>query len=443
MPIDLNEAQQQAYYLLHHTDAKEVHNVTGVGVGKTTILGVGAIPFLSIPNSKGLICAPTVPMMKTATLPGIELAWDNFGIKAERDYIINKRMKGVKPYSQIGSENVITFRWGSYAVLTSLDNYNVVNGSEWDWIVVDETRDIRNFEFALGRLRARLRGQTFLKLGLTHKILTATTPPDNVKYYLELKEQALNKKNRIAIVHAESYVNQHNLPPGYIEQLEGTLDPQTFKREVLGHLITAQSSIYAYAFTRKVHVGDFPEFAHLPIYVSVDFNVSPMTCVYAQHTPDRRTIRIIGEERLINSDVSELCQRISTRYPNHHRLIFTGDASGRNRTAHQKGMTNWKLIKGYLKLSDGQIRLLSANPHSVDYIVLLNSLLSKHGDIQINKSCKYLIQDMELVQRGDNAEKKPPDSLTGHLFDCLEYYLWTFHRQFLDRFAKMGKFAEV
>jgi hypothetical protein len=189
-------------------------------------------------------------MMKTATLPGIESAWQRAGLQPERDYIVNRQMKGVKPYSRIGSENVITFRWGSYAVLTSLENYNTVNGSEWDWIVVDETRDVRNFEFALGKLRARMRGQTFKGLNLTHKILTATTPPDNVKYYLELKEASQVESNRIAIVQAESYVNQHNLPPGYIEQLEATLDPQTFKREVLAHLITAQSSIYPFSSCR-------------------------------------------------------------------------------------------------------------------------------------------------------------------------------------------------
>jgi hypothetical protein len=152
----LNEAQQQAYYLLHHTDNKEVHMVTGVGVGKTFMLGMASLPFLSIPNARVLICAPTVPMMKTATLPGIESAWAQMGLRPDVDYVINKHMKGVKPYSRIGSENVITFRWGSYGVLTSLDNYNTVNGSEWDAIVCDETRDIRNFEFALGRLRARL-----------------------------------------------------------------------------------------------------------------------------------------------------------------------------------------------------------------------------------------------------------------------------------------------
>lgn len=440
---ELNEAQQQAYYLLHHTQAKEVHMVTGVGVGKTFMLGVASMPFISIPGSCGLICAPTVPMMRTATLKGIEDAWAEVGLRPEVDYVINKRMPGVEPYSNIGSENVITFRWGSYAVLTSLNNYNTVNGSQWDWVVVDETRDVPNFEFALGKIRARMRGKLFKKLGLTHKILTATTPPDNVKYYLELKEASQIESNRIRIVQAESYVNQHNLPQGYIEQLEATLDPQTFKREVLAHLITAQSSIYAYSFTRSVHVGKVAEDPNLPIYISFDFNVSPMTCIYAQHTPDRKRIRIIGEERIINSDVTELCQRISAKYPNPHRLILTGDASGRNRTTISKGLSNWKIIKGELKVSDAQIRLLSSNPLSADYIVLLNSMLSKHGDIMISDTCKYLIQDMELMQRDDDSGKKAPDALTGHLFDCCEYYLWTFHRQFLDRFAKKGNLASI
>jgi hypothetical protein len=70
-------------------------------------------------------------------------------------------------------------------------------------------------------------------------------------------------------------------------------------------------------------------------------------------------------------------------------------------------------------------------------------MLAKHGNIMIDSSCKYLIQDMELMQRADDSGKKAPDALTGHLFDCAEYYLWTFHRQFLDRFAKKGNFTGI
>ena len=440
---ELNEAQQIAYYSSHHLEAEEIHMLTGVGVGKTYWLAVDLIPDLSVPNSKHLICSPTFAMMKTATFKKVQEAWEEWGLREGVDYVVNKRMSGVKPYSGISSDKVITFRWGSYVVLTHLDNYNVVNGSEWDTISIDETRDVRNFQEALDKCRARTRGTTFKKLGLRHRIKTATTPPDNVAYYRELESQAKTSNGRIKLIRAESYANQHNLRPGYIEQLERTLDPNSFKREVLGMLVTKQETVWAYCFEHKKHVADIQERPDLPIFVSMDFNVSPMTCIYAQHDPSRNRIRILGEERIMNSDVYELCERIRTRYPDTARLILTGDASGRNRSATMKGVTNWKAVKGALKLSDAQIRLLSSNPDSKDTIVLINSMLSKHPDLLINRACKYLVEDCEMMQRGDDGKKIAPTNMHGHLFDCFIYYLWTFHRSFLDRFAKSGNFASV
>ena len=439
----LNIAKQTAYSASHLLDAEEIHMLTGVGVGKTYWLAIDLIPDLAIPNSKHLICAPTFAMMKTATFKKVQEAWEEWGLREGEDYIVNKRMSGVKPYSGISSDKVITFRWGSYVVLTHLDNYNVVNGSEWDTISIDETRDVRNFQEALDKCRARTRGITFKNLGLRHRIKTATTPPDNVAYYRELQKQARESQGRIRLIRAESYANIHNLRQGYIEQLERTLDPNSFKREVLGMLITKQESVWAYCFDHKVHVGDAPELHHLPIYVSIDFNVSPMTCIYAQHEPAKNKIRIIGEERIMNSDAYELAQRIKVRYPNTHRLILTGDSSGRNRTSHQKGLTNWKIIQGQLEVSPAQIRLLSENPDNKDSIVLVNSLFSKHPDLLISDTCKYLIEDCETMQRDDDAKKVAPTPLHGHLFDCMIYYMWTFHRDFLVKFAKTGKFVQV
>jgi hypothetical protein len=48
-----------------------------------------------------------------------------------------------------------------------------------------------------------------------------------------------------------------------------------------------------------------------------------------------------------------------------------------------------------------------------------------------------------MMQRGDDGKKIAPTNMHGHLFDCFIYYLWTFHRSFLDRFAKSGNFASV
>lgn len=439
----LNSAQQIAFYTSHEMESSEIHMLTGVGVGKTYWLGTDLIPDLAIPESTHLICAPTFAMMKTATFKKVQDAWSDWGLREGIDYVVNKRFPGVKPYSGISSDKVITFRWGSYAVLTHLDNYNVVNGSEWDTVSIDETRDVRNFEEALEKIRARTRGVAFKNIGRRHRIKTATTPPDNVSFYRKLEEMSKDAVNKIHLIRAESYVNKHNLRQGYIEQLERTLDPNSFKREVLGMLVTAQESIWAYCFERTKHVRKVEEDASLPIYVSVDFNVSPMTATYWQSHPREGWIHCIGEERLLNSDVYELAERIQVRYSNPHRLIFTGDASGRNRISAKKGLTNWKAMQGGLKLSNAQIRLLSANPHNVDAIVLVNSILSKHKEIIIDPSCKFLIEDLELMQRDAEAKKVSPTDMHGHLFDTFIYYLWTFHRGFIERFAKRGNFADV
>lgn len=438
----LNEAQATAFYLSHIADVKEVHMVTGVGVGKTFTIGAWSLPFISIPRSCGLICSPTVPMMKTATLPGIIDAWASHGIHQDTDFVINRRMPGVPPYSGIGSENVITFRWGSYVVLTSLENYNTVNGSQWDWVAVDEERDVRHFEEAMGKIRARLRGVTFKRLGLKHRFLGATTPPDNPEYHIRLREQS-ETNDQIRIVTATTYMNQANLSPDYIKTLKDTYDPMTFRREVMGELIIAKGAQWAYCFDSAVHTGHTVAIDKRQVWLSFDFNVSPLTCIAAQHSPDKKQIRIIKEWRLLNADISQMAMEIKKWLretfgdKDTKRLIVTGDSSGKAGTSIQVGESNWNRVIGDLNLMKGQIRVLPANPRHTDSIQLTNSILSKHGDILIDaKLCPYLISDLGFTQRDDNCSPVPTNKMSGHLLDCFRYYLWTFHYDFLPKFAK-------
>lgn len=433
----LNPGQELALYLSLVEQIPEIHLLTGVGFGKTTTLGAWQVPNIAIPGSQHLLCAPTVSMMRTATLRKVEQAWREFGgFRHGIDYVINQRMPGVRPFSGIGSENVITFRWGSYVVLTSLENFNTVNGSEWDTIAVDEVRDVRHTQEAFDKLRARLRNECYSRMGLKHKFISATTPPDNPAYFRELMEQQAHDPD-IRFITGTSWDNAHNLPAGYVERLQKTLDPVSYRREVLGELITAQSNIYAYALDLRTHVKEIQAIPELPLYISIDFNVSPMTAILAQHTPDKKRIMILDELRLINSDVYELSEHIMAKWlPNVSRGRFTGDSSGDSRTALKKGITNWKAIRNTIGFRDGQLTLLTRNPFDADYSQLLNSILARHPSITIHPRCKYLIRDLELTQRGDDSEIIASDALSGHLFDCLKYYLWTHHYDFLDKFRE-------
>ena len=436
----LNEAQSIAYCLSHVEDVKEVHMVTGVGVGKTYTLGVWMIPFLSIRGSLGLVCAPTVPMLRNATLPGILSAWEDYGLTQEKDFVINKRFKGVPAYSGIGSDNVITFRWGSYVVLTSMENYNTVNGSQWDYIVGDEERDWRHFEEAMGKVRARQRGKLFRQLGIKSKYLGATTPPDNPLYHIKLRDSQETNDN-IRLVHATSYMNEENLPVDYIKSLEDTYDPMTFRREVMGELIIAKGSQWLCCLDEDIHVIPFIQVKPKEqVFLSFDFNVSPLTCVAVQNANGE--IRFVKEFRLINSDVTAMAMAIKKWLRDNFgsddvgRLVITGDASGNNRTSISVGESNWNRLIGDLGVHPAQLRILTENPGHMDSLQLTNSIMAKHGNILISsRECPHLLEDCRFVQRDDNCGLVPPDKMHGHLLDCLRYYFWTFHFDFLRKFA--------
>lgn len=67
-----------------------------------------------------------------------------------------------------------------------------------------------------------------------------------------------------------------------------------------------------YTFKRDKHVKDFGELREdLPVYLSFDFNISPMTCIASQHPDDHSYIFTRHEFRLMNSDIYEMCNYAS------------------------------------------------------------------------------------------------------------------------------------
>jgi hypothetical protein len=98
-----------------------------------------------------------------------------------------------------------------------------------------------------------------------------------------------------------------------------------------------------------------------------------------------------------------------------------------------KGALNfYVIIKEELQLPKTAFKVPSVNPSIKNSRVLLNSILEKHPDFQIDASCQFLIHDLQNVETSDdgNIDKKKDANLT-HLLDCLRYYLWTFHNDFV------------
>lgn len=213
------------------------------------------------------------------------------------------------------------------------------------------------------------------------------------------------------------------------------LDPINYRRYVLGDWSAfTVDKPFAYAFSPEKHIKPVSYTQGSELVLSFDFNVDPITCVVMQFDDIGRGIRFIREYRLQNSNIYELTERIQADYPN-ALLLVTGDATGNSRSALTRGNLNYyQVIRQQLGLGAGQMRQPIINPSHKNSRVLCNSLLS-NGDISIDPSCTYLIEDLKYVEVTEQGDiDKAKDAHRGHLLDGWRYALHTFHGKFL-RFA--------
>lgn len=207
-----------------------------------------------------------------------------------------------------------------------------------------------------------------------------------------------------------------------------------------------KDNTFIYAFRGKEFTNKIPGYCHitddmqpdysLPLILSFDFNVEPITCSVWQHAYDLSWISGLQEYRLMNSDIFELCERIMTDHPNAFFKV-TGDASGKNRTAITRGNKNYfQIIKSLLKLNSKQFVLPGKNPYHANTRVLANLLFAKHQALLLNRSMHHTIIDIQNVEVDENGSiAKGKDKHKSHLLDTLLYYFWNFHLSFLKRYG--------
>src|SRR5690606_34664434 len=102
----------------------------------------------------------------------------------------------------------------------------------------------------------------------------------------------------------------------YMHNVTAHLDTLTRKRLIDGDWTAfAVDKPYLYSFTLDKHVVDgYVPNPHLPILVSFDFNIEPMTCTITQAI-DIVTSCTFDEIKVNNGSVEEICELIKSKYP--------------------------------------------------------------------------------------------------------------------------------
>lgn len=186
-------------------------------------------------------------------------------------------------------------------------------------------------------------------------------------------------------------------------------------------------SPWAFAFDRSKHVkAEVLEDRSLNLYLSWDFNRNPVCCSIIQHDKENKIIRVLETIKIPNSGVDELCNQIIVKYPN-MLYIVTGDYSGHTATSlFKEQITNYKVIKSKLSLSDGQIKT-KPNPRLDKNRTLVNLVLQYYGIEIDERKAKDLIFDLSNCQSMADGtilkeDRKDPKQ-QADLLDTFRYFI--------------------
>jgi hypothetical protein len=430
----------------------------GVGSGKSHCIGVIAFDFIrNNPEVRGFIGANTYSQLTKSTLDKIFKVWESdLGLVKGRHYVVdhippdNFRKFGpmLKSY-----ENTISFNNGALIFTASLDNYKVIDGTEFGWACLDETKDTKEEavkEVIVARLRQvgmfiDNRGLIWKEEKLIEKVnnqLAQVEIDDNgVKWYVvngkrlqgfnplyiftspaktkwlmkmfELEkytdeiEASIYKKDdyfrkrdgdRLVVI-ASTYHNEKNLSPGYIDRLINDVgrDKNRVAMLVYGSPFAKTGGEFYSQFSRVTHVKRFEPWPNEPVHLSFDFNLVPyITCVCYQvkYIDKKYHVRAFREFCLSNpkNNSESLANEIKNSMYDllKNGLYIYGDYSGKtDNTVSAEVRNNFEMIE----------KVLYQYLHNGSNRVVRNALHTKRRDF-MNKvfsggfsNIEYLIEE--------------------------------------------------
>jgi hypothetical protein len=432
--------------------------LSGVGSGKSHAGAYISADFVrNYPNLRGFIGANTYQQLAKSTLDRIFRVWnDVFNWREGIDYVVD--IIPPKNWPRVGAklktyENTICFNNGAMIFTASLDNYKAIDGTEFAWAILDETKDTKE-EAVKEVILARMRQaglwknedcEIFSDVELARKskgkirswnplyILTSPAKVDWINEWAGIgealsiddihekifdpKDYFVGHHNGMKVVIASTYHNEHNLSDNFIENYKRDLGGNQNRINMLiyGSPVAKTGGEYYTGFDRDRNIRECDHIPEVPIHISFDFNVSPyVTSILFQvvKIENKYQFRIFDEICLESprNHTEALCQEIEARYLLKHGkpgLFYTGDATGKNRntatTEHNYDVIRRVLRKYITSASD---RTLLSNPYLIQSRDFVNKCLAGGFpliEVICSPRCKKLIADWEFLKEGPDG----------------------------------------
>lgn len=438
----------------------------GVGTGKSECIGALSFEYVvNNPEVRGFIGANTYSQLTKSTLDRVFKVWESkFRMVKGVHYVVDRiPPKGFKKFgSDLKTyENTISFNNGALIFLASLDNYKAIDGTEFGWAMLDETKDTKE-EAVKEVIVARLRQMGMyrspygiisktMKYGYTgfNPLYIFTSPAkarwlmnwfhldkdaekiekviyDKDDYYRKLTDDQL-------VVIGSTYHNEENLSPGYIERLINDLshNESLIKMLIYGSPFGKTGGEFYNRFSRITHVKEFDIWKDEPVHLSFDFNLVPYitcTCWQMKFINGRWLVRCFDEFCLPSPDNNSesLCEAIISKYDYLLRngVFIYGDFSGKtDRTVSKTVRSDYDMIeKKLLKWLTNYSWRIIRNQLQKDRRDFMNRIFHGHPDIPIDvvihSRCTETVSDYEHTrENSDGGKLKSKVTVNGRSYE--------------------------
>jgi len=342
----------------------------------------------------------------------------------------NTRMFWAKQPSE--TELVVFLRNGAEIHVEGLDKPERVEGQPWDGVHITEfpntkgdawpahIRPVLSDTMGFGILDGVPEGRNHfydLALYACNGIIPATRPLIG----------AFAENGEWAYYH---WFSSDVLLPAEITEARRNLDERTFRQEYEGQFLSYEGQLY-YNFDRVRNVkDDVAKYdPRKPLYLSTDFNKSPMVWLVGQMAGDAGLI-IDELEISFNAKTQGMAQLFCERYNRHENrnIYITGDASGDHESIRD-WTTDYLIIEEVLKANRWRMvfDVPNSNPNINNRVNMVCSLLyTLTGKTRLffNSKCTRLINDMERNASDGKGGKDKSDPYQTHSSDCLDYQAW-------------------
>lgn len=365
-----------------------------MGSGKTMVCLITLILLCrAFPKSKWCVIRESIPTLKRTTLESFKkIVPQNF----------------VADYNQ--QDQIYTFANGSQIMFmaenyTDDKDFDRFKGLEVNGFLLEQLEELQLGLFKMCYIRA---GRHVIEK-MPRPIILANVNPTLTWPKEEVYERYLNGTLPPDWYYEPAKISDNPIlfnDELYMQNITAHLDPITKARLIDGDWTAfAVNKPYFYNFSLQKHVIDsYTPNPHLPLLISFDFNIEPMTATVSQSVDLMNSVTF-DELKIPQGSVEEMCELIKAKYtPWLGNIDITGDATGRNREKVRRGNINaYKLIKEELGLYDRNILVPSVNLPHKDSRVLCTSVL-QHSGWRITKNCKETINDCVFAQVDDQGD---------------------------------------